>query len=149
MPFSTKAKKSEGQGDIAYLHTTVKRRSCSSNDCGGFCECRLVSKQRASWRRYNVTVVDIWEFNTSQVCSKCHYHLGVEDLKCAAQPHFVRRCLNPSCHTTWDRGHIQHLSVTKDFTDNIPGRECVSQHDLPCQADPSRFSTPASLSAKS
>jgi hypothetical protein len=61
------------------------------------------AKQRASWRRYNITVIDIWEFNTSQVCSKCHCHLPVKDVKHAVQPHFVRRCQNPSCHTTWDR----------------------------------------------
>jgi len=61
------------------------------------------AKQRASWRRYNVTVLDIWEFNSSQVCSNCHYHRGVKDCSWACKPHFVRRCLNPSCRTIWNR----------------------------------------------
>jgi hypothetical protein len=61
------------------------------------------AKQRASWRRYNVTVLDIWEFNTSQVCSKCHCHRGVKDCAWTSKPHFVRRCLNPSCRTIWNR----------------------------------------------
>ena len=58
-------------------------------------------KQRARWRRYNITVLDIWEFNTSQVCSKCHHDEALKDLRGATKPHFVRRC--QSCRTIWNR----------------------------------------------
>jgi hypothetical protein len=61
-------------------------------------------KHRAKMKRlYNVTVLNIWEFNTSQVCSTCHSFDGLDGCETATNSHFVRRCQNPSCRMIWDR----------------------------------------------
>jgi hypothetical protein len=63
------------------------------------------AKEKARWRRYNVAVVDIWEFNTSKVCSKCHALRRLKGLKrvSVSKKHFVRSCQEPTCRTIWNR----------------------------------------------
>ena len=61
------------------------------------------NKERLRWPQYRVHVVDIWEFNTSKVCSKCHATRRLRELKGVTQDHFVRRCDEPSCRSIWNR----------------------------------------------
>lgn len=50
---------------------------------------------------HGVTVVDVWEFNTSQICSKCEAPQKLADCKTASNSYKVRTCLG--CQTIWDR----------------------------------------------
>ena len=61
---------------------------------------RLWLKKRLE-KNHNVTCIDIWEFNTSQICSNCHNPEKMEGCTTARNPHYVRRC--QSCRTLWNR----------------------------------------------
>jgi hypothetical protein len=65
---------------------------------------RLLIRNRLA-NAHDIQVLDVREFNTSRVCSSCHTHhpldkpTGLNVLK----SHFVRRCNNTYCQTTWNR----------------------------------------------
>ena len=48
-------------------------------------------------RVHHLDCVDIWEFNTSKMCSKCHHYKPLVDCKTALNPYSVRSCTN--CQT--------------------------------------------------
>ena len=63
---------------------------------------------------HRVTVLPIWEFNTSQICSKCLAPIKLCGVATHQDPfmtpahiidnhHFVRRCTNHLCRTIWHR----------------------------------------------
>jgi hypothetical protein len=63
---------------------------------------------------HNATVLNIWEFNTSQICSKCHAPVKLCGVATQQDPfmtpanivqthHFVRRCTNNLCRIIWNR----------------------------------------------
>ena len=64
---------------------------------------RLIRNRLA--KAHGVEVLDVREFNTSRVCSSCHSRHPLQNptgLK-VSKPHFVRRCNNITCQTTWNR----------------------------------------------
>jgi len=63
---------------------------------------------------HNATVLNIWEFNTSQICSKCHAPVKLCGVATQQDPfmtpanivqthHFVRRSTNNLCRIIWNR----------------------------------------------
>ena len=63
---------------------------------------------------HNATVLNIWEFNTSQICSKCQAPVKLCGVATQQDPfmtpanivqkhHFVRRCTNNLCRIIWNR----------------------------------------------
>jgi hypothetical protein len=63
---------------------------------------------------HRLTVLDVWEFNTSQICSCCFAPVKLCGVATRQDPfmtpaniitnhHFVRRCTNPRCRTIWQR----------------------------------------------
>jgi hypothetical protein len=108
---------------------------------------------------HHATVLNIWEFNTSQVCSNCRYPLkltGVGDNQDPwmtdvdiPKPHFVRRCTNPLCRIIWNRDvnaarnmaflaiHLAYQVDRPDpFNASIPQPQRVRGHDASQAASP-------------
>jgi putative transposase-like DNA-binding protein len=61
------------------------------------------SKEKWRWPKWKTHVLDIWEFNTSKVCSQCHATRRLGEEKGVTEKHFVRRCEEPSCQAIWNR----------------------------------------------
>jgi hypothetical protein len=68
---------------------------------------------------HNATILNIWEFNTSQICSKCHATVKLFGVATQQDPfmtptdivqhnYFVRRCTNNLCRIIWNRDVKQH-----------------------------------------
>jgi len=54
-------------------------------------------------RVHHLDVLDIWEFNTSKVCSRCHAPRELEPIPTANSPYFAKRCTDTECLVKWNR----------------------------------------------
>jgi hypothetical protein len=103
---------------------------------------------------HNATVLKIWEFNTSQVCSQCHAHVKMCGVATQQDPfmapanivgnhHFVRRCTNNLCRIIWNRDvnaarnmaflgiHLVYQVDRPDpFNRSVPFPPSVQVHDV-------------------
>jgi hypothetical protein len=103
---------------------------------------------------HGATVLKIWEFNTSQVCSSClapvkmcgvatHQDPFMEPANIVRNHHFVRRCTNNLCRIIWNRDvnaarnmallgiHLAYQVDRPDpFNRSVPQPLSVQVHDV-------------------
>ena len=106
---------------------------------------RLWVKKRLE-RIHGIACIDIWEFNTSQVCSKCLAPWKLEACTTAENDHYVRRC--NSCSTLWNRdvnaapnmvflGRLKQLGIARPdlFSKSLPKQQRLSTPTAPVPAE--------------
>ena len=103
---------------------------------------------------HRVTVLPIWEFNTSQICSKCLAPIKLCGVATHQDPfmtpahiidnhHFVRRCTNHLCRTIWHRDvnagrNMAYLAIhlvyqvdrPDPFNSSVPQPQNVHDNDV-------------------